>query len=360
MAQPSYQGRFIWQELLCNDTGAAANFYARILSWKAQPFSPGSPYMVFMSKGGKQLAGAMNLSDEARARGTPAHWRGYVGVADVDAVLAQALRLGARVLEPAQDMPGVGRVAMLADPEGAILGLYRPMSEAGGSGAGDSGFAWSELAARHRESALAFYQQLFGWELRPPMEMSGGMRYQTFGLGGQDFGGCYTIPAERPMPPSWCFYASSDSADEVAGKVVAGGGTIVAGPMTITGGGRIVQFLDPQHAMFAVHSMPRAAAPQPKPAPKPQAAAGPAAGKPAGKAARKKAARKKVAKKKVAKKPARKAAGKTARKPARKAARRPAKKRAARPARSGKPSRKVKASRKGKAGRRRSKPARKK
>jgi uncharacterized protein len=333
MAQPSYQGRFIWQELLCNDTGTAANFYARILSWKAQPFSPGSPYTLFMSKGGKQLAGAMNLSDEARARGTPAHWRGYVGVADVDAVLAQALQLGARVLQPAQDMPGVGRVAMLADPEGAIFGLYRPMSDAAGSGAGDSGFVWSELAARHRETGLAFYQQLFGWELRPPMAMSDGTHYQSFGLGGQDFGGCYTIPADRPMPPSWCFYATSDSADEVAGKVVAGGG-------------RIVQFFDPQHAMFAVHSMPRAAAPQPKPAPKPapkpKAAASPAA-KPARKVARKTAGKpvrkakakvkvKAKAKAKATKRPARKARSKarsrakTTKRPARRRSRKAARK----------------------------------
>ena len=338
MAQPSYQGRFIWQELLCTDTGTAANFYARILSWKAQPFSPGSPYMVFMSKGGKPLAGAMNLSDEARARGTPAHWRGYVGVGDVDAVLAQALRLGARVVEPAQDMPGVGRVAMLADPEGAIFGLYRPMSDAGG--AGDSGFDWSELAARRRETALAFYQQLFGWELRPAMDMGGGMQYQTFGLGGQDFGGCYTIPADRPMPPSWCFYAHSDSADEVAGKVVAGGGTILNGPMTVPGGGRIVQFFDPQHAMFAAHSMPRAAAPQPKPAPKPapkpKAAASPAAGKSAGKTARKvakKTARKSVRKAKVKAKATKRPARKTKAKAKTRASKRPARRRSRKPAR---------------------------
>ena len=53
MAQPSYQGQFIWHELLCNDTGAATAFYERILPWKAQPFSPGSPYFVFRSADGK-------------------------------------------------------------------------------------------------------------------------------------------------------------------------------------------------------------------------------------------------------------------------------------------------------------------
>ena len=58
------------------------------------------------------------------------------------------------------------------------------------------------------------------------MDMGGGLYYQTFGLGGQDFGGAYTIPADRPMPPAWCPYANCDSADDVAGKLVAAGGRL--------------------------------------------------------------------------------------------------------------------------------------
>src|SRR6267154_2647904 len=92
------------------------------------------------------------------------------------------------------------------------------------------------------------------------MDMGAGFYYQTFGLGGQDFGGAYTIPADRPMPPAWCPYGSCASADETAGKVIAAGGQLCHGPIDVPGGGRIVQFFDPQHAMFAVHSMAVAAA----------------------------------------------------------------------------------------------------
>ena len=309
MAQSSYQGRFIWQELLCNDTSAASAFYTRVLPWSAQPFSPGSPYLIFMNASGRPLAGAMTLADDARALGTIPHWRGYIGAADVDATVAQALRLGARILMPAQDMPAVGRVAMLADPEGARFGVFRPLTDAGGSAPGESGFAWFELAARSRETALAFYQQLFGWELRTPMDMGGGFQYQTFGLGGQDFGGAYQIPAERPMPPAWCPYATAGSADEAAGRVVAAGGQLCHGPIDVPGGGRIVQFFDPQHAMFAVHSMTAAVA-------KPAA--------PVTKKTVKKPA-KRPAKKRVAKQPARKPARKPVRKRAKTAARKAAK-----------------------------------
>ena len=153
MAQPSFQGQFIWHELLCNDTSAATAFYERILPWKAQPFSPGSPYLMFRSADGKAIAGAMRLSDEAKAAGTGPHWRGYIGAADVDAIAGQAVGLGARIQQPVQDVPGVGRVALLTDPEGATFGLYSPLVDSG-SALASSSFSWSELAVRNREAAL--------------------------------------------------------------------------------------------------------------------------------------------------------------------------------------------------------------
>lgn len=263
MAQPEYQGRFIWQELLCNDLTAATFFYSRVMQWKAQPFSQGSPYLMFTAIDGRSVAGAMRLSDESRAAGIAPHWRGYIGAEDVDATVAQAASLGARVVQQAQDVPTVGRVALLADPEGATFGLFRPLPTAAPHDSGHKGFAWNELAARHRESALAFYQRLFGWELRAPMDMGGGFHYQTFGIGAQDFGGAYSIPAERAMPPAWCPYATGASADDTADRVLAAGGQVIHGPIDVPGGGRIVQFFDSQHALCAVHSMGSAVRSQP-------------------------------------------------------------------------------------------------
>jgi predicted enzyme related to lactoylglutathione lyase len=278
----------------------------------------------------------MSLPAEARAMGTVPYWRAYIGAGDVDAIVAHASRLGARILEAPRDLPAVGRAALLADPEGARFGVYRPLD--GGSPPAPA-FTWYELAARSRETALAFYQQLFGWQLGTAMDMGGGFFYQTFGLNGKDIGGAYTIPADRPMPPAWCPYANCASADEVAGQVIAGGGQLCHGPVDVPGGGRIVQFFDAQHAMFAVHSMPAAAA-APKPAAAKLTVRKAAMKKPAKKksakkkAAKKKAVRRPVAKKRSAKRrPARKKAPrsrKPARKPVRKSVRKGARRKPAR------------------------------
>jgi predicted enzyme related to lactoylglutathione lyase len=344
MANPAFHGRFLWQELRSRDPNAAAGFYTRVMPWKSQPFAPGAPYTVFVAddSGGRMVAGATALDDDAGASGTRPQWLGSIGSSDVDATVAQAVALGARVVQPAADMPNVGRMAVLADPQGGMFGVYKPAGEGGGGDTPHGGYSWHEFAASDLESAFEFYQSLFGWDLLDRMPMGPLGVYLLFGRNGKQEGGMYRIEAGKSQPVGWLPYVSHRSADEAARLAVAAGGQIASGPMDVPGGGRVAQLIDPQGVMFAVHSvkavMPAVAA---KPAAKKPAARKPAAKKRAAKqvvrkARRKVAAKKVVAKKAVrraARKPARKAARKVLRKVSRRPTRKPARKPARRPAR---------------------------
>ena len=342
MANPAFHGRFLWQELRSRDPDAAAGFYTRVMPWKSQPFAPGAPYTVFVAddSGGRMVAGTTALADDAGATGVRPQWLGSIGSSDVDVTVAQAVALGARVVQPAADMPNVGRMAVLADPQGGMFGVYKPAQEPSAADAPHGGYSWHEFAASDLESAFKFYQSLFGWQVLDNVPMGPMGVYLLFGRNGKQEGGMYGITAGKGQHVGWLPYVSHRSVDEAARRTVAAGGQIANGPMDVPGGGRIAHLIDPQGVMFAVHSvklaMPAvvakpAAKPVAKPVAKPAAKKAPvkqpAVKKRAAKKVARKAKRKAVAKKsvrKVARKPPRKVARKVSRKVSRKAARKPA------------------------------------
>ena len=325
MANPAFHGRFLWQELRSRDPDAAAGFYTRVMPWKSQPFAPGGDYTVFVTDdGARMMAGAAKLGDEASAAGSRPQWVGSIGSNDVDATVAQAVALGARVVQPAADMPNVGRIALIADPQGGLFGVYKPAQEPHAGEAPHGGYSWHEFAAPDMEAGFDFYAALFGWQVLSRMDMGPMGTYLIYGREGKQEGGMYRIPPGKAQHAGWLPYVSVKSADHAARAAVAAGGQIANGPMDVPGG-RIAQLLDPQGVMFAVHSLgaPASAVPPAKKA----------AAKPAAKPAAKKAAKKRPAKKaapkakpKVAAKAKRKPASKSAVKAKRKLARKPARK----------------------------------
>ena len=281
MAQPSIQGRFVWQELMTNDTAAAAAFYPKFSGWQAGPSPHDASYTLFRAGSGP-VAGLMKLP--ADAHGVLPYWLPYVGSDDVDATVAAAEKLGAKVLHATTEMSGVGRFAVLADPQGAAFGIYKPntaMPEKPTPSLGE--FAWQELGTSNLEAAFEFYHELFGWQAIHRMEMGPGGIYLIFGQSGVQRGGMFKL---NPAGPSrWLPYIEVANADAAASAARAAGARIVNGPMDVPGGARIAQLHDPQGVLVAVHSAAPVAAksaPEKKSPPKPQAApAQPAAAKPA-------------------------------------------------------------------------------
>jgi uncharacterized protein len=117
----SRPGFFSWNELLTTDVAAATAFYSGLLGWTTTPFSP--EYTLF-NKADQSVAGLM----KAPRAGMPAHWVSYVSVEDVDATAAKATELGGQVVLPPMDVPDVGRIAVLLDPQNAPIGIFKPLA----------------------------------------------------------------------------------------------------------------------------------------------------------------------------------------------------------------------------------------
>lgn len=252
MASP--YGSFVWYELMTTDTAAARAFYGHVAGWTAEVTEiAGPPYTLFAAPDG-QVAGMMTLPDDLRAKGVPPCWTGYVGVEDVDASAALAQTLGGSMCCPPMDIPNVGRFATVADPQGAVIALFRwtmpgtterPAPDAPGR------FGWHELLAVDQATAFPFYQRMFGWEKSTPVDMGPMGTYQLFAIGGQDIGGMMSKPPAVPVA-HWLYYINVGDIDAAAARVAQGGGQVLNGPMEVPGGTWVAQCQDPQGAMFAM------------------------------------------------------------------------------------------------------------
>jgi predicted enzyme related to lactoylglutathione lyase len=124
-------GKFFWYELMTSDPQAALAFYGNVVGWSAQAFEGGDHNYHVISGSAGPLGGIMAIPAEAGACGMSPWWGGYIGSADVDADVKRLSAAGARVQRAPEDIPGVGRFAVMGDPGGATFLLLNGSSSEG-------------------------------------------------------------------------------------------------------------------------------------------------------------------------------------------------------------------------------------
>ena len=247
------KAKFVWYDLMTTDTAAAQEFYGEVVGWAAMDSGlPGRQY-ILLSMGETMVAGLMPIP--ADAAGAPPTWMGYIGVDDVDGYAEKVKAAGGAVQrDPPQDIPGIGRFAVVTDPDGAYFILFKGNVEA--PPAQDSNvlgrIGWNELHAGNWEKAWEFYSGLFGWTKEMAVDMGPAGTYQTFETGGTG-GGMMTRMPETPAP-FWLYYFNVDSVEAAVERINKAGGKVMMGPHEVPGGAWIVQGFDPQGAIFAVTS----------------------------------------------------------------------------------------------------------
>jgi predicted enzyme related to lactoylglutathione lyase len=180
----------------------------------------------------------------------------YVAVPKLDEAVAHVGRLGGRTLSPVIEVPTVGRMQTMADPQGGAFSLYEPASAPEQPEAppelGD--VSWHELYTTDAAAAMTFYRELFGWKATGSTDMGPMGTYHMFGRDLGSMGGMMTKTAEMAgVPTSWMLYVRVPDVHAAAERVKAGGGKVLNGPMEVPGGDLIVQCMDPQGAAFALH-----------------------------------------------------------------------------------------------------------
>jgi len=253
MSNPA--GSFIWYELMTPDHGAAKRFYDPIMGWSIEAEAAGDVNYLMITLPDANVGGVLPLTPEMTAGGARPGWFPYICVDDVDATVARAEALGGQVMMPAHDMPGVGRFALLADPNGAPFYVMRPTPR--DDGAVSTVFApeqlghvaWNELYARDQRRALDFYGTLFGWTRGDAMPMGPAGDYVFFHHGDLRLGG---VMPRTDIPSAWAFYFAVPDIHAAKSAIEAGGGTVIMGPVPVPGGLHSVLAFDPQGAVFGV------------------------------------------------------------------------------------------------------------
>jgi predicted enzyme related to lactoylglutathione lyase len=237
-----------WVDLASPDPAGSNAFYGALFDWEAYDLGPDAGNYALFRKGGKNVAGSGPIMMD----GQPTAWTTYVGVDDCDATVELAKKAGAAVFVEPMDVMQAGRMAIFADPTGAVLGVWQPKDHKGADLANEPGtFTWNELDTRDVPAAKSFYSEVFGWQ---PNDMDmGGLSYTEWKLGDRSVAGMMPMPEMVPpeVPANWLVYFAVTDCDAAVAKATDLGATVLV-PATDITPGRFAVLSDPAGAVFAV------------------------------------------------------------------------------------------------------------
>jgi predicted enzyme related to lactoylglutathione lyase len=243
----------VWHEVGTTDLKAGEDFYSRVAGWKAESWSQNPSYKLFIARR-EAKAGLYLIIDTPNTVTPPPSWLSYIGTPDVDATVRQAVELGGKVIVSAYNVPTVGRMAHLQDPQGAMFAVSSQEKRSRYQDPQLGDFSWHELMTTNWQTA-----KLFGWEKMETMDMGPMGMYQIFGTGGHQLGGMFNPGPLPPGGPLWIPYVMVGDARRTAELAKTLGATIAHGPSEVPGGDWVFTGLDTRGAMFAAHSKKRTA-----------------------------------------------------------------------------------------------------
>ena len=245
-------GTINWVDMVSTDLDAASAFYTGLFGWETEdmPMPGGGGVYRFFRLGGRDAAAGGSMPPEMQAQGIPSHWNVWVA-GDADQLTGKAAAAGGQVLMAPMTLAPSGRLAMIADPGGAAVGIWEADQHIGAGVVDEPGaMTWYEVNTRAFEENKRFYGEVFGWTAEP-LEAPG-VNYATWKLGDRTVGGMLEMTDQwEGIPSSWMVYFAVTDTDEAARRATELGGSVGAPPFD-TAFGRIAVLVDPTGGHFSV------------------------------------------------------------------------------------------------------------
>jgi predicted enzyme related to lactoylglutathione lyase len=249
--------------LMTPDPDAIAPFYRAVIGWTIADAAPEQPggmdYRTIGRSDGKLAGGVLRLTADMQEHGARPVWLGYLSTPDVDRQLSAIVSDGGKVQMPATDLPHVGRIAMVADPQGVPFYVMNPVPPPGAADATSDVFDrhapqrvnWNELASPDLAASKAFYSRHFSFAFNESMNMGPMGDYCFIDHHGQRVGAVMQRQDEQ-QPAGWLFYVGVPSIAAAARAIEANGGKRLMGPQEVPTGEWIVVATDPAGARFGL------------------------------------------------------------------------------------------------------------
>ncbi|MCP3760056.1 VOC family protein [Streptomyces sp. TBY4] len=255
MNGPYKPGTPCWIDLMVPDQQAALDFYADLFGWQGEIGPPETGGYSVCTLKGKPVAGimkAMNPDGSTPDPAPPTVWTTYLATDAIDAALKSVTDAGGTVMMGPMDVMDLGRMAVIADPTGAVVGLWQAGTFDGAGIVNEHGaLIWNELSTGDVPAARAFYSAVLP-VTTALSEMPEAAGYTEFQVDGRAVAGMMDLGNLPPgTPPNWVPYFSADDVDEIQAAATRAGGSVMA-PAFDMAAGRMAVLADPQGAVFAV------------------------------------------------------------------------------------------------------------
>ena len=248
MIEAGVHGAVSWIDLTTPDVAIASRFYRDLFHWEVESSATPTGDYYIGKVGDHQVGGMMEQGPETQ--GHPAMWTTFFYTVDIEESVGIVEEAGGMIFEKPFDIPGDARIAVVADPTGAMFGLFGGPEIKGPFYSQEPGVvSWAELLTRDPAAAEAFYAAVFGWKAETTD--TGGTRYTVFKLAGEDVAGMMMMPGLVPAeaPAHWGPYFSVADCEAAETRALELGGHVLRPTATIELG-KFAVATDPHGAAF--------------------------------------------------------------------------------------------------------------